>query len=103
MYISLNLHPSPKLQVAIGLRCLIRNARVLLTMSCCVLDVEKRRVAPPSLVDSNPPPLSGTSERLAVRPRCDPTVRTAPHPNTGEGSIGLGIRSRSANLRGVGS
>ena len=32
------------------------------------------------------PPLSGTSERLAMRPRCDPTVRTAPHPNPGEGS-----------------
>ena len=51
----------------------------------------------------NVPPLSGTSERLAMRPRCDPTVRTAPHPNAGEGSIGLGIRSRTANLRGVGS
>ena len=31
--------------------------------------------------DPNLPPLSGTSERLAMRPRCDPTVRTAPHPN----------------------
>ena len=54
-------------------------------------------------VDPNFPLLSGTSERLAMRPRCDPTVRTAPHPNVWEGSIGLGIRSPTANLRGVGS
>ena len=54
-------------------------------------------------VDPNLPPLSGTSERLAMRPRCDPTVRTAPQPNVWEGSIGLGIRSPTANLRGVGS
>ena len=58
----------------------------------CVVD--KRRGGP------NLPPLSGTSERLAMRPRCVPTVRTAPHPNAGEGSIGLGIRSRTANLGG---
>ena len=53
--------------------------------------------------DPNVPPLLGTFERLAMRPGCDPTVRTAPHPNAGEGSIGLGIRSRTANIRGVGS
>ena len=54
-------------------------------------------------VDPNLQPLSGTSELLAMRPRCDPTVRTAPHPNVWEGSIGLGIRSPTANLRGLGS
>ena len=102
IYISLYLCSSPKPQVAIGLRVLIRNGVALLTMSCCVWDVEKRRGVRPSLVDPNPPPLSGTSERLAMRPRCHPTVRTAPHPNTGEGSIGLGTRSCTANLRGVG-
>ena len=41
----------------------------------CVVD--KRRGEP------NLPPLSDTSGRLAMRPRCDPTVRTAPHPNAG--------------------
>ena len=52
--------------------------------------------------DPKVPALSGTSERLAMRPRCDPTVRTVPHLNAGEGSIGLGIRSRTANIRGAG-
>ena len=46
---------------------------------------------------------SGTSKQLGMRPMCDPTVRTAPCPNRGQGIIGLGIPNHAGNLKGVGS
>ena len=45
----------------------------------------------------------GNSERLGMRPRCQPSVRTAPCPNRRQGIIRLGIPTHTRNLRGVGS
>ena len=45
---------------------------------------------------------SGTSEQLGMRPKCDPTIRTAPSHKRGRGIIGLGIPSHTGYLSGVG-